>query len=157
MKPLFRSLAAVVTCTMLAPPCMVAAQTTSAIPPSITTPDNVDSRLGTLKFEDGAPSTETLDKVYDNLDFTHAQRTFADTLQAVSIHAIRKGLQSVGVKDNEAIIYSDLMDAKSLWLTTNADTIYLVGALDLTKGPWCWRRRRRTGRAVRRRAQRPRQ
>ena len=27
------------------------------------------------------------------------------------------------------------MDAKSLWLTTNADTIYVVGALDLTKGP----------------------
>ena len=24
---------------------------------------------------------------------------------------------------------------KSLWLTTNADTIYVVGALDLTKGP----------------------
>ena len=27
------------------------------------------------------------------------------------------------------------MDAKSLWLTTNADTIYVVGVLDLTKGP----------------------
>ena len=27
------------------------------------------------------------------------------------------------------------MDAKSLWLTTNADTIYIVGFLDLTKGP----------------------
>ncbi len=44
-------------------------------------------------------------------------------------------MQSVGVKDNEAIIFSELMDAKSLWLTTNADTIYVVGALDLTKGP----------------------
>ena len=27
------------------------------------------------------------------------------------------------------------MDAKSLWLTTNADTIYAAGGLDLTKGP----------------------
>jgi len=71
----------------------------------------------------------------DDIDFAHAQRAFADTLQGVSIHAIRKGLQSAGVKDNEAIIYSELMDAKPLWLTTNADTIYLVGALDLTKGP----------------------
>ena len=102
---------------------------------SISTPDKVETRLGTLEFKDGAPSKATLDKVYDDLDFTHAQRAFADTFQAVSIHAIRKGLQSVGVKDNEAIIYSELMDAKSLWLTTNADTIYVVGALDLTKGP----------------------
>ena len=91
--------------------------------------------IGTLDFKDGAPSKATVDKVYDDLDFAHAQRAFADTFQGVSIHAIRKGLQSVGVKDNEAIIFSELMDAKSLWLTTNADTIYVVGALDLTKGP----------------------
>lgn len=105
------------------------------IPPSITTPDKVEPRIGPLYFKDGAPSKSTLDKVYDTIDFENAQRAFADTLQGVSIHAIRKGLQSVGVKDNEAIIFSELMDAKSLWLTTNADTIYAVGALDLTKGP----------------------
>ena len=76
-----------------------------------------------------------MNRVYDDLDFTHAQRTFADTFQGVSIRALHKGLQSVGVKDNEAIIYSELMDGKALWLTANADTIYVVGALDLTKGP----------------------
>ncbi|MCO6424180.1 DUF1254 domain-containing protein [Sinorhizobium meliloti] len=107
----------------------------SDVPPSITTPDKVETRIGPLDFRDGAPSKATLDKVYDAIDFANAQRAFADTLQGVSIHAIRKGLQSVGVKDNEAIIFSELMDAKSLWLTTNADTIYAVGALDLTKGP----------------------
>ena len=56
-------------------------------------------------------------------------------MQGVSIHALHKGLQSVGVKDNEVIIFSELMDAKSLFLTANADTIYFVGVLDLTKGP----------------------
>ena len=83
-----------------------AAAQTSTVPQSITTPDKVEAPIGTLDFKDGAPSKATLDKVYDDLDFTHAQRTFADTFQGVSIHAIRKGLQSVGVKDNEAIIYS---------------------------------------------------
>ena len=53
-----------------------------------------------LDFRDGAPSKATLDKVYDDIDFAHAQRVFADTLQGVSLHAIRKGLQSVAVKDN---------------------------------------------------------
>jgi hypothetical protein len=56
-------------------------------------------------------------------------------MSGVSIHALRKGLHSVGVKDNEVIIFSELMDAKSLFLTANADTIYIMGALDLTKGP----------------------
>jgi hypothetical protein len=56
-------------------------------------------------------------------------------MQGVSIHAIRKGLLSIGVKDNEVLVYSQLMDAKSLFLTANADTIYFFGVLDLSKGP----------------------
>ena len=39
------------------------------------------------------------------------------------------------MKDNEVIVFSELMDAKSLFLTANADTIYVIGGLDLTKGP----------------------
>ncbi len=106
-----------------------------AMPPSLVTPAIVESRIGTLDFQDGLPSKATLDKVYDHLDYTHALRAFSDTLQGVSIHAIRKGLQDVGVKDNEVIVFSELMDAKSLFLTANADTIYVIGGLDLTKGP----------------------
>ncbi|RVI87942.1 DUF1254 domain-containing protein [Sinorhizobium medicae] len=105
------------------------------VPPSLITPDKVETRLGPLDFKDGAPSKTTLDKVYDAIDFAHAQRAFGDAFQGVSLHALIKGLRGGGVKDNEAIIFSDLMDAKSLWLTTNADTIYIVGTLDLTKGP----------------------
>ena len=111
------------------------AQTTTGIPPSLVTPDKVESRIGTLDFKDGQPSKQTLEKVYDNLDFSHAMRAFSDTLQGVSIHAIRKGIASVGAKDNEVIIFSELMDAKSLFLTANADTIYIIGSLDLSKGP----------------------
>lgn len=111
------------------------AQPTVGIPPSLITPDKVETRIGTLDFQDGQPSKATLDKVYDHLDFTHALRAFSDTLQGVSIHAVRKGLQDIGVKDNEVVVFSKLMDAKSLFLTANADTIYVIGGLDLTKGP----------------------
>ena len=111
------------------------AQTSPAVPASITTPDKVQSRIGTLEFKDGQPNKATLDKVYEQLDFQHATRAFSDTLQGVSIHAVRKGLQSVGVKDNEVIVFSELMDAKSLFLTPNADTIYVISPFDLSKGP----------------------
>jgi hypothetical protein len=33
-------------------------------------------RLGTLDFKDGMPSKETVAKIYDNLDFTHAFEAF---------------------------------------------------------------------------------
>jgi len=111
------------------------AQSAPAIPPSISTPDKVESRIGTLEFKDGAPDAATAEKIYDNLDRTYAFRAFVDTLQGVSIHSLRKGLLSAGVKDNEVIVFSDLMDAKSLFLTANADTVYGIGVLDLTNGP----------------------
>jgi hypothetical protein len=105
------------------------------IPASITTPDSVESRIGTLEFTDGMPSQETLDKVYDNLDFTHAFEAFVNTIQGVNIHAIHQGLLAAGVKDNEVLIFSELMDAKSVNLTANADTVYTSGFLDLAGGP----------------------
>ena len=81
------------------------------------------------------PSKETIAKIYDNLDFTHAFEAFVNTFQGVSIRALHKGLLSAGVKDNEVLVFSELMDAKSLFLTANADTVYSMGMLDLTKGP----------------------
>ncbi|MGH8068572.1 MAG: DUF1254 domain-containing protein [Candidatus Entotheonellia bacterium] len=135
MKPLIRPLAVLVACAVLALPWLATAQTSTGIPPAITTPDKVETRIGTLDFKDGMPSKETIDKVYDNLDFTHAFEAFVNTMQGVSIHALRKGFLSIGVKDNEVLVYSELMDAKSLFLTANADTVYYMGILDLTKGP----------------------
>ena len=60
------------------------------IPPSITTPDKVETRIGTLDFKNGAPSKETLAKVYDNLDFTHAFEAFVNTFQGVNLQPLAK-------------------------------------------------------------------
>ena len=96
-------LAAVTVCATLVLPGLASAQTTPALPPSITTPDKVDSRLGTLEFKDGAPSKATLDKVYDNLDFTYAFRAFTDNMRGVSIHAARKGLQASASRTTKSL------------------------------------------------------
>ena len=40
-----------------------------------------------------------------------------------------------GVPNNAALIFSELMDATSLFLTNNADTVYFYVNLDATKGP----------------------
>jgi hypothetical protein len=112
-----------------------AAQVSPSIPPSLNTPDRVETRRGPLDFKDGVPSQATTDKIYDNLLATHTFNAFVNTMQGVSIAALDKGLQRAGVKNNEVIVFSELMDAKSLFLTANADTIYVIGILDLSKGP----------------------
>ena len=105
------------------------------IPPSLVTADQVQSSVGTLEFKDGAPSKATSQKLYDHIDLTHAYNAYVNSISGVSIRGLDKGLQSVGVKNNEVIIFEKLMDANSLFLTANADTIYVIGVLDLTKGP----------------------
>ena len=105
MKHFLNPLAAIVTSTMLTLPHLAAAQTAPAIPPSLVTPDRVNTRIGTLEFKDGVPSKATAEKLYDNLDFTYAYRAFMDNLRGVSIHSLRKGMQSIGVKDNEVIVF----------------------------------------------------
>ena len=135
MQQLIKPLAALAACTLLAVPHLATAQATSAIPQSLVTPDRVETRIGTFDFKDGAPSQATLDKVYDNLDFTHAFEAFVNTFQGVNMSSFRNGLVNAGVKDGEFMIWSDLMDAKSLFLTANADTVYFFGYADLSKGP----------------------
>ena len=135
MKGRMRSLKILAVCVAQALPCWSVAQTTTAISPAITTPNRVESRIGTLDFKDGMPSKDTLSKVYDNLDFTHAFDAFVNTFQGVNMAAIREGNATIGVKDNEIIVFSELMDAKSLFLTANADTVYFIGFIDLSKGP----------------------
>ncbi|MHC4912197.1 MAG: DUF1254 domain-containing protein, partial [Planctomycetota bacterium] len=105
------------------------------VPKSITTPDKVETRLGTLEFKDGYPARETAAKIRDELDYLHGVEAFMNSIHGVSTYAIRKGLIDAGVEENEFIIWSGLMDSKSLFLTANADTVYYIGVVDLSNGP----------------------
>jgi hypothetical protein len=116
-------------------PNLALTQTAPAIPPSISTPDKVETRIGTLDFKDGVPSKDSAAKIFDNLDLTRAFDAFVNTMRGVSIASLHKGFQSIGVKDNEVLVFSELMDAKSVFLTANADTVYFLGVIDLSNGP----------------------
>lgn len=111
------------------------AQQSTGLPSSNITPDKVQTQFGALEYRDGAPSKTTVDKVYDNLDFTHGLEAFVNAYQGASTYAIRRGLNQAGVADNTVIIFSSFMDSKSLFLTANADVVYYVAILDATKGP----------------------
>ena len=107
----------------------------TTIRPEITTPGSLQTRIGALEYDDGAPSAQTVATVYDHLDLMHAVEAFLNAYQGASTSAIRNGLLSAGVPDNTVLIFSKMMDAQSLFLTANADTIYFWSALDMTQGP----------------------
>ena len=111
------------------------AQSSDAIPPSILTPDVVETGFGKLTFEDGAPTPETAKTVADFLIFTNGLNVYNNSFRGASAYAIQKGFQSIGAADNSVVIFSDLMDSNSLFLTANADTVYDISAVDLSKGP----------------------
>ena len=129
------TLAAILAASVFAGAGIAAAQTTSGIPPEITTPDRLETSLGTLEFKDGAPSRKTVAKVYDNLDLMHGVEAFVNAYQGASTTAAFNGFNNAGIPNNEVLIFSKLMDAKSLFLTANADTIYFWSNLDVTEGP----------------------
>ena len=105
------------------------------LPPSIITQDKVETSIGTLEYKDGAPSKDTVAKVYDYLDLMHGVETFVNAYQGASVAAIFKGFEDAGIPDNTALIFSELMDAKSQFLTANADTVYFWVNLNVTDGP----------------------
>jgi len=119
-------------CALAAP---LHAQGDASIPPSVVTPDVVETSRGTFEFHDGVPTEATAQALYDQHDFTFAYRAFMDTFRGVSIRSLRRGMEDMGVKQNEVMVFSELLDAKSLFLTPNADTIYVMGWLDLSDGP----------------------
>lgn len=106
------------------------------VPPTLVTPDSMETSIGTLRFHDGAPTPETAALVYDQLDLSRGIETFMQGIPATSVFAICRGLAEVGVKENGALgLTEELMDAQSLFLTPNTTTVYGMTCMNLNAGP----------------------
>jgi hypothetical protein len=108
---------------------------TTDIPPDITTPDSVETRLGTLKFTDGYPDKETTQKVYDNLDFQRGVQAFLTCIPGASASALRHAFREIGPDNQTVVLFENLMDSKGLFLTGNTESVYGWGWMDLKDGP----------------------
>lgn len=107
------------------------------IPETIMTPDSVETRLGTLKFFDGMPDADTVQKCYDHLDFARGIESFLSGIPATSIEGIRRGMVEMGATtSSHCLIFDTLMDSDPLFLTGNTDTVYASVVLNLKEdGP----------------------
>jgi hypothetical protein len=77
------------------------------IPPEITTPDRMETSIGTLEYQDGVPTAESAEKIYDTLDFVRAVNVYNNSFRGASALAIRKGFQGIGAEDNTVVIFPE--------------------------------------------------
>lgn len=104
---------------------------TTDIPSGITTPNNVSTSIGELKFIDGAPLPETAKLVYENLDRMRGVDVFLKGIPAASVRQLMVGPEKLGVDAVGKILIMDkLMDSKPLFLTGNTSSLYVFPYLN---------------------------
>jgi hypothetical protein len=101
------------------------------------TPGSVETKIGTLKFENGFPTEETVRKVFDEMDYQRAVQAYLWAYPVVSFESIRIATKrDLGTDLNDLIIADNYADPKGIWLTANDTTIYALANVDLGKsGP----------------------
>jgi len=117
---------------------MAAAQTfrmTTAIAPGVATPNRLDTSIGTLNLSDGVPATDTIEKIYDNLDRSRALQAYLLAIPIVNQAGMRDSLRQFGPDNQTNVIWETLVDSKTVELTANDNTIYNFIWLDTKQGP----------------------
>ncbi len=96
------------------------------IPDGILTPDKYPTRVGDIEFFDGIPTAATAEKLYNHLDYIRGVESFLSGMPAASLEAIRRSQAFDGeTHSNQVVIFDQLMDSNSLFLTGNTDTVYV--------------------------------
>ena len=97
--------------------------------------EELDTRFGTLKFESGYPTSETAQRLFDELDFQRAVQVYLWALPMASYGAMADGHREMGAGTHAVIVADKSAEQQQLLLTANQDTIYMSGVLDLREGP----------------------
>ncbi len=137
MKTLAITTMAIAISTLLAGQMAFAAGISDSELKSIHTPNTVNTSIGTLNFLDGAPTVETAELVYDNLDRMRGVDAFLKGMPGASVQGLIKGSHRLGaVEYNQVMILDKLLDSSPLFLTGNTSTMYVTPDFDLEKdGP----------------------
>ncbi|MET9394867.1 DUF1254 domain-containing protein [Streptomyces sp. NPDC006624] len=109
--------------------------TTTPVPPGIECPDEVHTRLGTLRFSDGFPDEATARTLFDNLDFQRAVQGYLLGLAPVDMAVMRRALLRWGPANSAMAIWEDLVHPRFIGLVYNTSTSYCYSWLDLRAGP----------------------
>ena len=105
------------------------------IAPGVAVPDRLESSIGTLNLSYGYPSADTVEKIYDNLDRSRALQAYLMAIPIVNQAGMRDSIRQFGPDNQTDVIWENLVDARTVELTANDNTIYNFIWLDTKKGP----------------------
>jgi hypothetical protein len=103
-------------------------------------PETIKTRIGDLSFThnfvNGYPLRETVDKLYDEMDFQRGCQLYLWSLPLVSFAEWQKAHENIfGAKSGEVVVYDNYL-AKLGILTANATTPYIISFFNLAEtGP----------------------
>ena len=100
------------------------------------TTGGMETRIGQLRFEGGYPSNETVDKLYEEMDFQRAVQAYLWAIPLVSFAQWQEAYEKVfGQQDGDLVLTTSFRDKLGI-LTANDTTPYVVGFLNLQRtGP----------------------
>jgi hypothetical protein len=108
---------------------------TTPIAPGVETPDTLETSIGTLKSNDGFPTSETQEKIWDNLDRSRALQAYLLAIPIVNQAGMRDTLLKFGPANSTDVIWENLVDPRTVELTANDNTIYSFMWIDTKSGP----------------------
>lgn len=99
--------------------------------------ETLKTSLGDFSFQGGYPVADATQRLLDLQKLNRAIEVYSTQIMPVSEIALREGKRAFGAKKpTEVIIWENLMDAATVLLTANTETVYALGQLDLkTDGP----------------------
>ncbi|MCA0189078.1 MAG: DUF1254 domain-containing protein [Proteobacteria bacterium] len=108
---------------------------TTPFAPGVAVPDKLESSIGTLNLNYGYPTAETVEKIYDNLDRSRALQAYLLALPIVNQAGMRDSIRKFGPDNQTNVLWEDLVDARTVELTANDNTIYNFIWVDTRQGP----------------------
>ena len=116
-------------------PAMAQYKYSTPIAPGVAVPDKIESSIGTLNLRYGYPEADTVEKIYDNLDRSRALQAYLMAIPIVNQAGMRDSLRQFGPDNQTDVVWENLVDARTVELTANDNTIYNFIWLDTKKGP----------------------
>lgn len=104
------------------------------------TPESYDTRIGELsftqKFEDGYPTTDTVEKLYDEIDFQRGCQAYLWSIPLVTFTQYQYAYTEVLGAANGELVYTTSFQDNLGGITQNTTTPYAGTFFDLSAGPF---------------------
>ena len=100
--------------------------------------NRIQTRMGTLDYQAGFPSADTVERIYNEMDYQRAVLAHQISDNLVSFYSMHVGPQEAieGASLGDLVVWENFLDPKGKVLTGNDTTVYGMAYLDLeNNGP----------------------